>query len=87
MFSNNQTTTVINSNAMAKSLSEAASHLGRFTIPAKGIGQGDPRIAPWRTIEVRGTGETSDGFWIIKKTEHFACACDEIRGFKKKFNS
>jgi hypothetical protein len=71
LFSNNQTTTVINSNAMAKSLSEAASHLGRFTIPAKGIGQGDPRIAPWRTIEVRGTGETSDGFWIIKKAEHF----------------
>jgi hypothetical protein len=56
---------------MARSLSEAASHLGRFKIPATGVGQGDPRIAPWRTIEVRGTGDNSDGFWVIKKVQHY----------------
>lgn len=71
LFFQKKTSIVVSSNAMARSLSEAASNLGRFTIPATGIGQGDPRIAPWRTIEVRGTGENSDGFWIVKKVQHY----------------
>jgi phage protein D len=71
LFFQNKTTVVVSSNAMARSLSEAASHLGRFKIPATGVGQGDPRIAPWRTIEVRGTGDNSDGFWVIKKVQHY----------------
>ena len=71
LFSSIETSTVVASDSMAKSLSEARAQLGRLSIPAKGWGQGDPRIAPWRTIEVRGTGDTSDGFWIIKKVEHF----------------
>ena len=28
-------------------------------------------MTPWSTIEVRGTGDTSDGFWVVKKVEHF----------------
>ncbi|NBP03901.1 MAG: hypothetical protein EBU90_28150, partial [Proteobacteria bacterium] len=71
LFSSIETSIVVGSDAMAKSLSEARAQLGRLSIPAKGWGQGDPRIAPWRTIEVRGTGDTSDGFWIVKKVEHF----------------
>jgi len=71
LFLKNKTQVVVNSNSMARSLSEAASHLGRFTIPAVGISQGDPRIAPWRTVEIRGTGELNNGFWIIKKAEHY----------------
>lgn len=71
LFSSVETATVIASNAMAKSLAEGRSQLGRFTIPAKALGQGDPRIAPWRTVEVRGTGDVTDGFWIVKKVEHF----------------
>jgi phage protein D len=71
LFVSNKTTTVVNSAAMARSLSGAASHLGRLTIPATGSGQGDPRIAPWRTVEVRGVGSQGDGFWIIKKVQHY----------------
>ena len=71
LFAQKKTTTVINSSAMAKALSEAASQLGRFTISAPGTGQGDPRVAPWRTVEVRGTGDNSDGFWIVQKVEHY----------------
>lgn len=71
LFSSVETRTVSESNAMAKSLSKGRAQLGRLTVPATGIGQGDPRIAPWRTVEVRGTGEASDGFWIVKKVEHY----------------
>jgi hypothetical protein len=71
LFSSIETSTVIASKDMSKYLSEARAQMARLSIPAKGIGQGDPRIAPWRTIEVRGTGDTSDGFWIIKQVEHF----------------
>ena len=71
LFSSIETKTVTGNSAMAKSLSDARAQLGRLGIPATGIGQGDPRITPWSTIEVRGTGETSDGFWIVKRVEHF----------------
>ena len=55
---------------MAKSLSTARAQMGRLSMPAKASGQGDPRIAPWRTVEIKGTGDTTDGFWIVKKAEH-----------------
>lgn len=71
LFNSVEVETVVASNAVAKALAEGRSNLGRLSIPAKGLGQGDPRIAPWRTIEVRGTGDVTDGFWIVKKTEHF----------------
>ena len=70
LFDSIETTTVIASSAMAKSLAEGRAQLGRFSIPATGIAQGDPRVAPWRTVEVRGTGDSTDGFWIIKRVEH-----------------
>ena len=55
---------------MASSLADAKAQLSRLSIPAKGSGQGDPRISPWATIEVRGTGSTTDGFWIVKSATH-----------------
>lgn len=70
LFSTVETNTVVASNSMAKSLSESRAQLGRLTIPANAIAQGDPRIAPWKTLEVQGTGETTDGYWVVKKAEH-----------------
>lgn len=70
LFSTVETQTVIASPAMAKAMSEGRAQLGRFSITSKGIGQGDPRIAPWNTLDVRGTGETTDGFWVVKRAEH-----------------
>lgn len=55
---------------MAESLSEAHAQLSRFSIHAEGRGQGDPRMAPHRTIEINGTGSVTDGFWVIKKIVH-----------------
>jgi hypothetical protein len=70
LFSSVETQTVVGSSAMAKSLADARAQMGRFGISANGVGQGDPRIAPWRTIEVSGTGTQSDGFWIVSKAQH-----------------
>ena len=70
LFSTVETNTVVASAAMAKALSESRSQLGRFTIPATAVGQGDPRIAPWRTFEVQGTGIVTDGYWIVEKAVH-----------------
>jgi len=55
---------------MAESLASAHAQLSRFSIHAEGRGQGDPRVAPYRTIEINGTGSTTDGFWVIKKVTH-----------------
>lgn len=93
LFQSVETTIVTGSKVIAESLAEAQSQLARLSIPGYGKGKGDPRISPWATIEVRGTGDVSDGFWIITKTEHtmhydgryivrFWCAADGIGGNK-----
>lgn len=56
---------------IAKELTEGMAQLARFVLHAEGQGQGDPRIAPYRTIEINGTGSTTDGFWIVKRVEHY----------------
>lgn len=56
---------------IAKELAEGMAQLSRFALRAEGSGQGDPRIAPYRTIEINGTGDVTDGFWIIEKVEHY----------------
>lgn len=70
LFSKVETGIVSLSQNMTTEFADAMSQLSRLSIPAKGSGQGDPRISPWSTIEVRGTGETTDGFWIVKSATH-----------------
>jgi phage protein D len=55
---------------MADTLSKAHAQLSRFSITAEAASQGDPRIAPYRTVEINGTGSTTDGNWIVQKTRH-----------------
>lgn len=71
LFSSPETTIVIGSQPMAKAMADAKAQLSRLSIPAEGVGQGDPRIAPWRTIEVRGIDEVSDGYWVVNSATHF----------------
>ena len=84
---------VTTSQAMAQTIVDAHAQLARFSMYAEGSGQGDPRIAPYRTIEVRGTGETTDGFWVVKEAAHtltfgggyqvdFVCMIDGIGNTK-----
>jgi hypothetical protein len=70
LFNNIQTTVVTADSQMAKSLANAKAQLSRLTTPAKGNAQGDPRIFPYRTVEVRGTGSVTDGFWVVESCTH-----------------
>jgi hypothetical protein len=71
LFNSPETNVVIGSKQMARTMAEGKANLSRLSIPATGVGQGDPRIAPWRTIEVRGIDDVSNGYWIIKAANHF----------------
>ena len=71
LFSEVVPTRMSDSPSVAKAMAEAQAQLARWSLPADGAGQGDPRIAPYRTVEINGTGDTSDGFWVITKAEHF----------------
>ena len=71
LFQEVATTVVAETKSIAKELSEGMAHLARFSMHAEGKGQGDPRMSPYKTIEINGTGENTDGFWVIKKVEHF----------------
>lgn len=89
LFSKVESGVVANSDAMAKALADGKAHLSRLSIPGKGSAQGDPRVSPWGTIEVRYTGTSSDGFWIVTSSKHemtidgkytveFSCATDGV---------
>lgn len=62
---------VSGSKEMAQVLADAHAQFSRFVNTAKGSGQGDPRISPYRTIEVRGVGDDIDGYWVVRKATHF----------------
>lgn len=70
LFKEVSTDNVVNSKALAISLANAKASMSRLAIPAVGSGIGDPRISPYRTIEVRNTAPTTDGFWVIEAATH-----------------
>ena len=89
LFNSIESSIVVGSQTMAQHMAEGKAHLSRLSIPAKASGLGDPRINPWATVEIRGTGNTTDGFWIVTEAVHtlhadgrytvdFQCATDGI---------
>lgn len=71
LFQESLTTTIATNQNMARALADAHSKLSRYSVFAEGKGQGDARVAPYRTIEVRGNGEFTDGYWVVTQVEHF----------------
>lgn len=71
LFKESLSTTISVNQNMAKTLVEGQSKLSKYSVFAEGHGQGDPGIAPYKTIDVRGTGEVTDGYWVITRAEHF----------------
>jgi hypothetical protein len=53
-----------------ESVTKGHAHMSRFNIPAKILCQGDPRFKPYGVIYVDGTGNSTDGHWIIKQVTH-----------------
>lgn len=70
LFSQIETRTVSASNSMAKGLAKGKAEKSRLSLTARGAGQGDPRIAPWRTIEVSGTESSANGLWVVETAHH-----------------
>lgn len=70
LFIENDALSVMESDEMANHLATGRASLGRLNIPAKGIALGDPRISPWRTVEIAGTGAGTDGFWLVDSATH-----------------
>lgn len=70
LFNQNVTDIVSSDKDMARSKAEGAALLSRFSIPARAIGQGDPRIRPFSLVYVDGTGEESDGYWMVEEVTH-----------------
>lgn len=70
LFDDYQTGQVVNSYTAAMSTAEGAAAASRMTMPAKITGQGDPRIRPFSPIVISGTGEHTDGYWMVKEVHH-----------------
>lgn len=70
LFNEFRTDRVINTKVAADEAAKAAAQLARFSIPAKIKGQGDPRIRPFGTVYVAGTGSMTDGFWSVDESHH-----------------
>ena len=66
-FNNEQ---VANTKGDAKNASKGAAELARFNLPAKAYGQGDPRVRPHQFIYVEGSGEQTDGHWVVRESTH-----------------
>lgn len=54
----------------AKAIAEAEAQLAKYSLYCEGQAQGDPRIAPFKTVEISGTGNQTDGFWVITESTH-----------------
>lgn len=61
---------VANTKGDAKDASKGAAELARFNLPAKAYGQGDPRVRPHQLIYVEGSGEQTDGHWVVRESTH-----------------
>ena len=74
LFSQIETRTVSASSTMSYEMAKAKAEKSRLSVKAKGAGQGDPRIAPWRTVDVSGTETTANGLWVIETAHHVMTA-------------
>jgi phage protein D len=70
LFNDFNSDQVANSKIDAKNAAESSAHLARFNIPAKALGQGDPRVSPYKLIYVDGSGLQTDGFWLVNEVTH-----------------
>jgi hypothetical protein len=70
LFDEQRTEQVINNKADASIVAEGHAHMGRLNMPARIKGQGDPRIAPFKPVYIQGTGDFTDGYWVVKEVKH-----------------
>ena len=71
LFVESHPTRIASSKEAAQEIANALANLARLSIPAEGSAQGDARISPYRTVDINGTGSTTDALWVITKANHF----------------
>lgn len=70
LFTGYRSDEVANSRLAAQLASRGAAELARFNLPAKLVGQGDPRVFPYRLISVDGVNREFNGHWLVKEITH-----------------
>ena len=70
LFDDQLTASVSQSLEAAKSKTQGAALLSQFSLPAKAVAQGDPRIRLYYPVFVDGTGSASDGDWMVSGVTH-----------------
>lgn len=70
LFSEYRTDQVVGSYLDAESASKGAAAMARFNLPARIKCAGDPRISPYHPVRILGTGELTDGFWLVREATH-----------------
>lgn len=70
LFAEQRSEQVVHTRSDASNTSDGLAQHGRFNMPAKVKGQGDPRIKPFFPVFISGTGESTDGYWIAKEVHH-----------------
>lgn len=70
LFDDYKTDVVANGSSAVMYSSEASAQLARLTLPAVIKGQGDPRIRPFSPVLIQGTGQPTDGFWMVAEVTH-----------------
>ena len=61
---------VANTQEMADAEAAGAAQNARFNLPASAMAQGDPKIRPFSTVYISGTGDKTDGYWFVKEAHH-----------------
>jgi hypothetical protein len=70
LFNDYKTGEVANGSHSVAQAANGIAHTARFSLPADAKGQGDPRLMPFGTVLIQGTGELTDGYWLIKEVKH-----------------
>lgn len=70
LFNQYLTETVANNRAESIALAHGAATMGRFKMPAHAQAQGDIRIRPHAAVYIGGTGELTDGYWLVEDVCH-----------------
>lgn len=70
LFTEPRSEQVVHSKIDADATSSGLAQHGRFNMPAKVKGQGDPRIKPFFPVFISGTGDSTDGYWVATEVHH-----------------
>jgi len=61
---------VVHSSTAARNAAYEEARAVQFSTVAHIIGQGDPRVHPYSTVRIQGTGLETDGYWVIASVTH-----------------